>query len=111
MNTKLKLEENELKAIKELKKILLAKFKIIDFKIFGSKVRGEHTSDSDIDIMIVLEKTNPKIEREIDSIIFDINLEYDTFISCLIIGNDEIEKGPMSESPIYKTVQKEGIQI
>ncbi|HOL21979.1 MAG TPA: nucleotidyltransferase domain-containing protein [bacterium] len=111
MNNILNLKENELKAIRELKKILSTRVRIVDFKIFGSKVRGNDTSDSDIDIMLVIEKVAPKIVSELDRIIFEINLKYDTFISSIIIGKDEIEKGPMSESPIYKTIQKEGIGV
>jgi len=29
------------------------------------------------------------------------------FISVIFFNKDEIEKGPMSESPIYKIIQKE----
>jgi hypothetical protein len=44
-------------------------------------------------------------------IIFDINLENDTFISTTIFNIKEIEDGPMAESPIYKIICKEGIPI
>jgi hypothetical protein len=52
---------------------------------------------------------NPGIESEIYDIVFDVNLENDCFISVIIFSKEEIEKGPMSESPIYKTIMKEGM--
>jgi hypothetical protein len=40
-----------------------------------------------------------------------INLEHDVFISALVFGKDELEEGPMSEAPIYKIIQKEGVPL
>lgn len=105
------LKPEEIKALLELKSILLKKFSVIDFKIFGSKVKNKFTPESDIDVMIELKEYNFETEKEIDRIIFEINLKYDVLISALIISKYEIEIGPLSESPIYKIIQKEGISI
>ncbi|MDI9569377.1 MAG: hypothetical protein QM278_01380 [Pseudomonadota bacterium] len=51
------------------------------------------------------------IVADIDDIIYRINLDYDVFISAVIFGKDEIEEGPMSEAPIYKAIQREGVPI
>jgi len=105
------LKKNEKEAIKKLKTELSRRFNLIDFRLFGSTVRGERTFESDIDVMIEIEEVTPEIESQIDDIIFKINLENDTFISAVIFSRDEIEEGPMSESPIYKIIQKEGVPI
>ena len=105
------LKKNEEMAIKSLKEALTKRFNIVDLRLFGSKARGNSTSESDIDVMIEIDESNPDIESQIDDIIFKINLENDTLISAIIMSKSEIEKGPMSESPIYKITQKEGIPI
>ncbi|MFQ6083147.1 MAG: nucleotidyltransferase domain-containing protein [Candidatus Aminicenantia bacterium] len=107
----LTIKENERKALLALKNVLSTKFELLDFRIFGSKVRGKDTPESDIDVMIVIDKFNPDVKSEIYDIIFEINLENDTFISPTIFSKKEIEDGPMAESPIYKTIQKEGVSI
>ncbi|MBU0600711.1 nucleotidyltransferase domain-containing protein [bacterium] len=107
----LSLKKNERIALRNLKEMLSQKFKIVDFRLFGSKARGEDTPESDIDVMVEVEKITSEIESQIDDIVFKINLEKDTFMSIIIFGRDEIEEGPMSESPIYKIIQKEGVQI
>ena len=61
--------------------------------------------------MIVLEKTTPKIESQIDDTIFDINLKYDCLISVIFFCKDELEEGPFGESPIYKKAVTEGLQV
>jgi len=53
------LKENEKPALTELKKVLQANYGLIDFKVFGSKARGEDTAESDIDVMIALSQLNP----------------------------------------------------
>jgi predicted nucleotidyltransferase len=103
--------ENELEALRTLKDFLSSKFELLDFRIFGSKVRNEDSLDSDIDVMIVLGKTNPEIESQIDDMIFEINLKNDCFISTVIFSREELEKGPLNESPIYKVIKKEGVSL
>jgi hypothetical protein len=61
--------------------------------------------------MIVLEKTSPYIESQIDDTIFDINLKYDCLISAIFFSDDELEEGPFGESPIYKKAMAEGIRV
>ena len=105
------LKDNERKALTDLKKILSAKFELLDFRLFGSKARGAGDPDSDLDIMIELPEINPQIEAQIDNIIFKINLENDALISAVFFGEKELTEGPMSESPLFKVIQKEGVPI
>ncbi len=101
----------ELKAIRSFKKALAKKYKILDFKLFGSKARDNSAPDSDIDIMITLPDYNFDIENNINDLLFETNLKYNVFISKIIFSKDELENGPMNESPLYKVIQKEGIAV
>jgi predicted nucleotidyltransferase len=107
----LKLKDNEALALKSLKDALLQKYDVLDFRVFGSKIKGLDRPDSDIDVMIELAEYNSSIASEIDDIIFEINLAHDAFISAVIFGKKEIEEGPLSESPIYKVCKREGVSL
>lgn len=107
----LRLAENEYGALHRLRKELEERFNLVDIRVFGSKARGDDSEDSNIDIMIKLEKHTPAIESVVDDLIFSINLHYDTFISATIFGSDELESGPLSESPIYKVIEREGVRL
>ena len=107
----MKLEENEERALKRLREELFARYPIIDFRLYGSKARGEGRPDSDLDVMIELPDYDRGMVAEIDDIVYRINLEHDVFISALVFGKDELEEGPMSESPIYKIIQREGVPL
>ena len=105
------LKQSEKNAIGELKKILSKKYSLLDFRVFGSKARDEDTPESDIDIMIELSELNPCIEADIDKAIFNINLRYDCFISAVLFSKKELEEGPLDQSPLYRIIEREGVDI
>jgi predicted nucleotidyltransferase len=107
----IKLTENERAAISRFKEILTEKYRIRDFRIFGSKVRGDASPESDIDVMIEIDDYGLEIESEIRNLAFEINLEYDCLITTTIFSRKELVEGPLSESPLYKTIELEGVRV
>jgi predicted nucleotidyltransferase len=105
------LSENEYAAVMSLKEELCKRYSVLKFRLFGSKVRGEGTPESDIDVMIEIATADPGIESGIDDLIFETNLKHDTFISAVIFSEKEITEGPLSESPLYKMIEKEGVPL
>jgi predicted nucleotidyltransferase len=105
------LNENEKLALGKLKEILIEQFSLVDFRVFGSKARGEALPESDIDLMIEIEDYSPIVESAIDDIVFKINLEHDCFISVIMYGRKELEEGPLGESPLYRVIEREGIKV
>lgn len=103
--------DNERAALAKLKRTLQERFELIDFRIFGSKARGEARPDSDVDVMIEIEDYNPVVESEIDDIVFTINLAHDCFLSVVIFGRRELEEGPLGESPLYRVIAREGVRV
>ena len=107
----IELSDNEQAALAVLKKALEERFALVDFRVFGSRARGQAVPDSDIDVMIELEDYTPASESEIDEIAFKINLEHDCFISIVIFGRRELEEGPLAESPLYRVIEREGVKV
>jgi predicted nucleotidyltransferase len=102
---------NEKKALNALKIGLYKRYELIDLKIYGSKAKGFDTPESDLDVMVVLKNLTPLIESEIDDLIFEINIENDCLITAIFFDQEELEVGPLSESPIYKKITQEGIAL
>ena len=102
---------NEKNALEVLRNELSKNYKIFDFRLYGSKVKGTDLPGSDLDVMIILDRSTPDVESAIDDLIFEINLEHNCLISALYFDRDEIESGPMSESPIYKKILQEGVKL
>ncbi len=89
----------------------MERYRLLDFRVFGSKARGDAPPDSDIDVMIELEEYDPAIAAEIDDLVFEINLAHDCLISLIVFSKKELEEGPLSESPLFKTISKEGVRV
>lgn len=61
--------------------------------------------------MIEVEDYNRFVESRIDDLIFSLNIEFDCFISAVIFGRKELEEGPLGESPLYRVIQREGVEV
>ena len=76
--------------------------------LYGSWARGDATSDSDIDVAIVLEgavSPTQEIDRTAD-IVFELNLKYGVLISVYPVSEDEYRN---LESPLLMNVRREGV--
>jgi uncharacterized protein len=107
----MRLAENEKAAVLKFKEVLTIKYNILDFRVFGSKARGDASQESDIDVMIEIEDYGFETASEIRRLAFEINLDYDCFITTTIFSRKELEEGPLSESPLYKTIALEGVRV
>ncbi len=59
--------------------------------LFGSQASGKAHKDSDYDILIVLkQKADWRIEREISDVCYEIDLKYDIITDTHIIGESEL---------------------
>ena len=103
------LKPNEINALNDLKMTLNQQFQLVDFRLFGSKARGTADYDSDIDVMIELEELTPIYSEKVFDSIYDVNLRNNVFISAVLFGRKEFEEGPMSESPIFKSIERDGV--
>jgi uncharacterized protein len=97
-----------LKAIKNTLKTITPDAKTI---LFGSQARGDSKSDSDWDILIILDK--PKIEpTDFDTIsypLYELGWQEGEFFSVKLYTKSEWLK--RSFTPFYKNIEKEGILL
>lgn len=111
MGTLTYLQPHELRALGDLKRSLVQDFNLVDFRVFGSKVKGTAEADSDIDVMIELEELTPTRSDTVFDLIFDVNLQHEVFISAVLFGRNELEEGPMSASPLFKAIERDGVRL
>ena len=75
--------------------------------LFGSYARGDNRPDSDIDILVLLDKDRITLDdrKRIGYPLYDIQLETDTLISPRLVSKNQWEK-KHSITPFYKNVLK-----
>jgi predicted nucleotidyltransferase len=95
-----------------IRRNLLEEFPVEKIILYGSVARGEADEESDIDLLILTREALPRSERHrITRLVFEINLQYDTNFSTLVIPLSAWESGVFSVLPIHRQIQKEGIAL
>ena len=84
---------------------------IKDVRLFGSVARGTDTPESDIDILVLVEKEDRDISDAIMDIVVDINLEYDVVITPIIITGSHYANPLFRETAFFHNLEFEGIAI
>ena len=84
---------------------------IVFLELFGSKVRGDFSSDSDIDILLVVKKKTPEVRDAIFDILFDVDPYYKFKVSPVIYSEFEYQRNKELESTFVETISKEGVML
>ena len=86
---------------------------VIEIRLFGSEARGEASSESDIDVLIVVQPDAARVSLEdrIIDIAFDVNLAFGVYISPRVVTRGILEHPIWGETPFIKNVARESIPL
>jgi hypothetical protein len=106
------LTEKELQVVSSFVKELKEKLgdEIIFIKLFGSKVRGDFTKDSDIDIFILVRKRKG-VRDQISDIAAEYFYETDVPLSPVVFSIFEYKKNKELKSFFLEKIETEGVTL
>ena len=86
---------------------------VVELRLFGSEARGQASPESDIDVLVVVEPDEERValETRIVDIAFDVNLEFNVFISPSVVTPAILNHPVWRESPFIETVLREGVAL
>jgi len=80
--------------------------------LYGSYARGDHNQQSDLDVLVILDK--PKVsrndEKRVKYPLYDIEFETGRIISPLVLSRKDWESRHKI-TPFYENVTKEGVVL
>ncbi len=79
--------------------------------LFGSKVRGDSTRYSDIDILLIVTDDNWKFRKAISKISSEIALNYDVLLDIRIISANRWQYMTEIQSGLYQNISRDAIPI
>src|SRR5574341_589497 len=113
MSRRLRLKPKAAVALEDFIKRLRAVLgnNLIEVRLFGSKATGKDQPDSDIDVLVAIEKGGVDVEDEVLDIAFETNLKHDVYISPRVIERAILSDPVWRITPFLKTIAEEGIPL
>jgi predicted nucleotidyltransferase len=80
---------------------------------FGSRVRGQGEEDSDLDLLILVDRKTPELESKIEDIAYQVMWDHDfkPIISIKIFTEANYLNSLKEGFSFYKTIEREGITL
>jgi len=109
----LKLSPKEKKAVREFIRTVRLAYsdKIQRAALFGSKVRGDYTKYSDVDILLIVADDKWKFRQPFSVIVSDIALKYDVELDVRVISAARWQYMANIQAGLYQNISKDAVPI
>ena len=84
---------------------------ILSAMLFGSRARGEASADSDVDVLVVIDKEDYWVRKEIRYLAAEVWLEYGLFLSTRVWSRSHWHKLQEMQTLLYRNIQRDGIDL
>jgi predicted nucleotidyltransferase len=107
------LTPKEEKALEAFVQRLVTEFgkDVVDVNLFGSKVRGEARPDSDLDVLVLVDRSDYALKHAILWLAAEISLDYDLLLSPRVVPPKAWRKMVEADTLFYRSIVSEGIPL
>ena len=101
----------ERNVIEAFRRLLARKLQVDELVLFGSRARGDAAPDSDMDILVIIDKPTEDIEEYVSSCALEAGFEHGIVIVPVVYSKKEWESGPDRVSLLARAIEMEGIPL
>lgn len=102
---------DDLKIARELKERLARQTKLVEYRVFDSRVRGDAEEGADMDVFVEVESLTPELRERIHEVTWEVGFKNFMVISPLVVSRYEVEKTALRSSPIIRSINREGVAV
>lgn len=84
---------------------------VVDVQLFGSKARGDATPESDVDVLVVVRRDEPKLIDALYDLLLDACPSHNVYISLKVFSEAEYERLNHPRTPFMQNVAREGVAL
>ncbi len=84
---------------------------LLSAHLFGSEARGQATTGSDTDLLIVVESRNAKLDRQLQRVAGELGTEYGLTLSAHVADLDTVHTWETEDHPFWREIRRDGVRI
>ena len=80
---------------------------------YGSRVRGDATEESDLDVIALVESKTPEFERKLEDIAYDVMWDFDftPILSLKVFPHAQFQNAALQGLSFYRNVLSQGLPV
>lgn len=104
---------NEKEAIESVAELLFQTLgdNLAEVYLFGSKARGDFHDDSDIDLLVIIERLNQESRWGTRATAADCSLKFDVLFNTHILDKERWDQLAKTQDTLWCEVQRDGIAL
>jgi predicted nucleotidyltransferase len=79
--------------------------------VFGSTARGDARPESDVDVLLILERDDLATRRHVFDLAFDVFLETDVLISPLVVSPARLAAMRRDGRRLIREIERDGVPV
>lgn len=105
------MREKDIRIIENFKQLVSQKVSVLEMRVFGSRARGNATGESDLDVLVIVDRLDRAIEKYISECAWEVGFREDVVVMPVVVSIDAVKNSPLSESVFIKNVYREGVAV
>jgi predicted nucleotidyltransferase len=79
--------------------------------VFGSRARGEGDPESDLDLLVVLERDDFETRQRVFDLAYEVYLETDVMIAPLVMSQEALDTLRQSGRRLAREIERDGVPV
>lgn len=104
-----RMKERDRHILKQFASAVRKEFPEAEIWCFGSRVNGNASEYSDMDVCVVVENYDESVDKKIMTASWEIGFENDVVISTVTYSKNDFRYGAISSSPFIRSILSSGI--